>query len=376
MLPVAVDAMGGDKAPGEIVAGAIRARDELGVPVVLVGRPDEIGDVVGPRGDRRLRGHRDGRRSRPQRPHDEGLVARPGGRGGPRRQGVGHGERRQHRRHDGQRAAAHGTHPRRGPTGHRHADPVPGRGHADRPARRRRQRGVPGRVARAVRPDGHGARPRALRRHRAPGRPAVHRRGARQGHRRWSRRPTLCWPTGPGRRRRGGTFVGNVEGRDIMSPDVDVVVTDGFTGNVALKTLEGGMRSLVDALLGRVRHRRGHPAAAETLDARPAARSTASSTRTTPAERCCSASTACASSATAPRPHRAVVNAVRVAGRRRAAGPHRFARARRSAPTLIAAGTPRARSQAGKRQSGRLPPFPRLPRSSSCPLRPMLSRAP
>ncbi len=37
-------------------------------------------------------------------------------------------------------------------------------------------------------------------------------------------------------------FIGNVEGRDIMTPDVDVVVTDGFTGNVVLKTLEGGMK--------------------------------------------------------------------------------------------------------------------------------------
>ncbi len=47
----------------------------------------------------------------------------------------------------------------------------------------------------------------------------------------------------------GATFVGNVEGRDIMTPDVDVVVTDGFTGNVVLKTLEGGMRTLVGAIL-------------------------------------------------------------------------------------------------------------------------------
>jgi glycerol-3-phosphate acyltransferase PlsX len=47
----------------------------------------------------------------------------------------------------------------------------------------------------------------------------------------------------------GGRFVGNVEGRDIMTPDVDVVVTDGFTGNVALKTLEGGMKALVKAVL-------------------------------------------------------------------------------------------------------------------------------
>jgi glycerol-3-phosphate acyltransferase PlsX len=39
-------------------------------------------------------------------------------------------------------------------------------------------------------------------------------------------------------------FVGNVEGRDFLSADVDVIVTDGFTGNVALKTLEGAMRRI------------------------------------------------------------------------------------------------------------------------------------
>ncbi|HET8619288.1 MAG TPA: phosphate acyltransferase, partial [Acidimicrobiales bacterium] len=49
--------------------------------------------------------------------------------------------------------------------------------------------------------------------------------------------------------RAGARFVGNVEGRDIMTDDVDVVVTDGFTGNVALKTLEGGMRALVRSVL-------------------------------------------------------------------------------------------------------------------------------
>ena len=46
----------------------------------------------------------------------------------------------------------------------------------------------------------------------------------------------------------GLNFVGNVEGRDLMGNDVDVVVTDGFTGNVALKTLEGGMKFLRDAV--------------------------------------------------------------------------------------------------------------------------------
>lgn len=47
----------------------------------------------------------------------------------------------------------------------------------------------------------------------------------------------------------GINFIGNVEGRDVMTDDVDVVVTDGFTGNVVLKTLEGGMKTLVKALM-------------------------------------------------------------------------------------------------------------------------------
>lgn len=39
-------------------------------------------------------------------------------------------------------------------------------------------------------------------------------------------------------------FVGNVEGRDLMARGADIVVTDGFTGNVALKTLEGCLLGL------------------------------------------------------------------------------------------------------------------------------------
>ena len=38
---------------------------------------------------------------------------------------------------------------------------------------------------------------------------------------------------------KGIRFAGNVEGRDIMYGDVDVVVSDGFSGNVALKAIEG-----------------------------------------------------------------------------------------------------------------------------------------
>lgn len=39
-------------------------------------------------------------------------------------------------------------------------------------------------------------------------------------------------------------FVGNVEGRDVMRRSADVIVTDGFTGNVTLKTLEGAVMGI------------------------------------------------------------------------------------------------------------------------------------
>jgi phosphate acyltransferase len=42
-------------------------------------------------------------------------------------------------------------------------------------------------------------------------------------------------------------FAGNTEGRDLLRGGADVVVTDGFTGNVALKLLEGSIRNLLDA---------------------------------------------------------------------------------------------------------------------------------
>ena len=47
----------------------------------------------------------------------------------------------------------------------------------------------------------------------------------------------------------GAEWIGNVEGRDVMTDRVDVVVTDGFTGNVTLKTLEGAMAGLLGRLL-------------------------------------------------------------------------------------------------------------------------------
>jgi glycerol-3-phosphate acyltransferase PlsX len=43
-------------------------------------------------------------------------------------------------------------------------------------------------------------------------------------------------------------FRGNAEARDLLKGVADVVVTDGFTGNVALKLIEGTIRELLDAL--------------------------------------------------------------------------------------------------------------------------------
>jgi glycerol-3-phosphate acyltransferase PlsX len=47
----------------------------------------------------------------------------------------------------------------------------------------------------------------------------------------------------------GLRFEGNVEGRDLIPCPVDVVVTDGFTGNVALKTLEGALKFVFATVL-------------------------------------------------------------------------------------------------------------------------------
>lgn len=43
-------------------------------------------------------------------------------------------------------------------------------------------------------------------------------------------------------------FVGNVEGRDINIGDVDVVVADGFSGNVALKSIEGSAKMILEQM--------------------------------------------------------------------------------------------------------------------------------
>jgi len=41
------------------------------------------------------------------------------------------------------------------------------------------------------------------------------------------------------KRMEGVKFIGNIEGMDILRKSADVIVTDGFTGNVVIKTIEG-----------------------------------------------------------------------------------------------------------------------------------------
>jgi len=62
-------------------------------------------------------------------------------------------------------------------------------------------------------------------------------------------------------------FVGNVEGRDLGRNRADVFVTDGFTGNVLLKTGEGTSRALFRFLLEALQEERYQPALAELMPA-------------------------------------------------------------------------------------------------------------
>lgn len=43
-------------------------------------------------------------------------------------------------------------------------------------------------------------------------------------------------------------FIGNIEARELLSGDYDVVVTDGFAGNIALKSFEGAQKAIFSAL--------------------------------------------------------------------------------------------------------------------------------
>ena len=63
----------------------------------------------------------------------------------------------------------------------------------------------------------------------------------------------MWWPHTRHSRTARSTFTGNVEGTDVTTGAVDVVVTDGFTGNVALKLMEGTAKTVAGAIGDAVR---------------------------------------------------------------------------------------------------------------------------
>jgi len=247
MLPIAIDAMGGDNAPGSIVEGARRAAAELGVPVVLVGRPDDVDPLRG----------------------DLELV--------PASQVIGMGDdagavrtmkdsslvRAAEAVRDGKASAMVSA----GNTGATMASALLRMGRVKGVARPAIATPipVPGSTPTVLLDAGANAEcqpawlvqfaqmgaifarerygiaePRvgllSIGEESSKGNPLV--------------KDTHVLLADPASLQQAeARFVGNVEGRDIMTDTVDVVVTDGFTGNVALKTLEGGMRALVRSVL-------------------------------------------------------------------------------------------------------------------------------
>ncbi len=180
-LPVAVDAMGGDNAPGEIVAGARRAVEELGIPVVLVGPPDQIGDTGGleviPASE--IIAMDDDPGSSVRRKKDSSLVrAAEAVRDGKALAMVSAGNTGAAM---ASALAAHGPAQRRRASRHRHAHPPAGLASGGAPRRRCECRVHTGHAG-AVRPDGRGLRLGALRRGAADRGAVVDRRGEVQGH--------------------------------------------------------------------------------------------------------------------------------------------------------------------------------------------------
>jgi glycerol-3-phosphate acyltransferase PlsX len=245
VLPVAVDAMGGDRAPDEIVAGAIQAA-EAGLPVLLVGDPDRLGDTGGLpilAARETIEMHEDPARA-VRTKKDSSLI------------------RAAEAVRDGQASAMVSA----GNTGATMASAL---------FRMGRLRGVarpaiatpipvPGSTPTVLLDAGANAEcsPAWLVQFAQMGSAFAKQRfgitNPRVGLLSIGEEPGKGSPlvketyalleagdAGPAVR-----FIGNVEGRDVMSDAVDVVVTDGFTGNVVLKTLEGSMKFAFKAVLG------------------------------------------------------------------------------------------------------------------------------
>ncbi|HSH62198.1 MAG TPA: phosphate acyltransferase PlsX [Acidimicrobiales bacterium] len=247
MLPIAVDAMGGDKGPGEIVAGARQAASELGVPVLLVGDPDTIGDaggldvlatteVIGMGEDAAtaIRLKKDASVVRAAETVREGrasAMVSAGNTGA----AMGSALLRMGRLRGVSRPAI--------------ATPIP----------------VPGSTPTVLLDAGANAECQAAWLVQFAQMGAAYFTGRygveapRVGLLSIGEEPSKGSPLVKEAHRLlasgdsaglDGHFVGNVEGGDLMSDRVDVVVTDGFTGNIALKALEGAASFMRDAVFG------------------------------------------------------------------------------------------------------------------------------
>ncbi len=244
-LPVAVDAMGGDKAPAEIVAGARQASEEHGIPVLLVGPADLAAQVDTGR--------------LPLQEASEIIAMSEDAAQGVRRKKDSTLVRAAEAVRDGRASAMVSA----GNTGATMASALLRMGRirgVSRPAIAT-PIPVPGSTPTVLLDAGANAevQPEWLVQFAQMGSVfSQHRFGVKV-----PRIGLLSIGEEPGKgdalRKEaygllavapGIEFIGNVEGRDVMTDDVDVIVTDGFTGNVVLKTLEGGLRALVHALLG------------------------------------------------------------------------------------------------------------------------------
>ncbi|HUE60520.1 MAG TPA: phosphate acyltransferase PlsX [Acidimicrobiales bacterium] len=243
-LPVAVDAMGGDKAPAEIVAGALQAA-EAGLPVILVGDPDRIGDAGGLEvipASEVIEMHDDPAKAVRSKKDSSLLRAAEAVR-------------------DGRASAMVSA----GNTGATMASALFRMGRISGVARPAIATPipVPGSTPTILIDAGANAEcsPAWLVQFAQMGSAFARQRfgiaeprvgllsiGEEPGKGNPLAKEThallAAGEAGP-----AVSFMGNVEGRDVMTDSVDVVVTDGFTGNVVLKTLEGAMRFAFNAVL-------------------------------------------------------------------------------------------------------------------------------
>ncbi len=245
-LPVAVDAMGGDKAPGEIVEGAKRASVEHGIGVVLVGPPDQVGDTQGLE----------------LVPCTEVIAMDEDPAGGVRRKKDSSLVRAAELVRDGKASAMVSA----GNTGATMASALLRMGRLPGVVRPCIATPLPrlGRTPAVLVDAGANAEctPAMLVQFAQMAAAYVSARfgttSPSVGLLSIGEEPTKGTPlvkeTHGLLAEAGGAglfeFVGNLEGRDLLPSPADVVVTDGFTGNVALKALEGSLRFLFDTLLG------------------------------------------------------------------------------------------------------------------------------